>query len=286
MKILFVGTGVMGAPMALHLARNGVDVTVYNRTFSKAKKLEPNVKVASDLASASKDADVIFSIVGYPKDVEEIYGIIIPNAKAGAILVDMTTSSPTLAKRLHKEASKHGLFMLDAPVTGGDLGAIRGTLSIMVGGDKEIYLRILPLLQMMGKTITYMGEAGSGQYMKLANQIVIAGNILGIAEGLYFAKEKGLDLNDTYKVIVGGSASSWQAEVNGLKMINKDYVPGFFLKHFLKDLRLALDESKDLDLPLLKQAEKTYAHLSKLHSDDGTQVLIEAYLNKYIKKDR
>ena len=286
MKILFVGTGVMGAPMALHLARNGVDVTVYNRTFSKAKKLEPNVKVASDLASASKDADVIFSIVGYPKDVEEIYGIIIPNAKAGAILVDMTTSSPTLAKRLHKEASKHGLFMLDAPVTGGDLGAIRGTLSIMVGGDKEIYLRILPLLQMMGKTITYMGEAGSGQYMKLANQIVIAGNILGIAEGLYFAKEKGLDLNDTYKVIVGGSASYWQAEVNGLKMINKDYVPGFFLKHFLKDLRLALDESKDLDLPLLKQAEKTYAHLSKLHSDDGTQVLIEAYLNKYIKKDR
>lgn len=286
MKILFVGTGVMGAPMALHLARNGVDVTVYNRTFSKAKKLEPNVKVASDLASASKDADVIFSIVGYPKDVEEIYGIIIPNAKAGAILVDMTTSSPTLAKRLHKEASKHGLFMLDAPVTGGDLGAIRGTLSIMVGGNEEIYLRILPLLQMMGKTITYMGEAGSGQYMKLANQIVIAGNILGIAEGLYFAKEKGLDLNDTYKVIVGGSASSWQAEVNGLKMINKDYVPGFFLKHFLKDLRLALDESKDLDLPLLKQAEKTYAHLSKLHSDDGTQVLIEAYLNKYIKKDR
>lgn len=282
MKILFIGTGVMGAPMALHLARHGKDVTVYNRTLSKAKRLEPHVKVSSDLYASSKEADVIFSIVGYPKDVEDIYNIIIPNAKKGAILIDMTTSSPALAKKLYKKAKDHGLYMLDAPVTGGDLGAIQASLSIMVGGDKEIYLKIHPLLEMMGKTITYMGEAGNGQYMKLANQIVIAGNILGIAEGLYFAQMKGLDLEDTYSVIVGGSASSWQAKVNGLKMIHKDYVPGFFLKHFLKDLRLALDESNNLDLPLLRQAEKTYAMLSELHEDDGTQIIIEAYLNKQL----
>ncbi|MFA7030262.1 MAG: NAD(P)-dependent oxidoreductase [Candidatus Cloacimonadaceae bacterium] len=280
MKILFIGTGVMGKPMALNLAKNNVDVTVYNRTHEKALDLKSQVKVTTDLIEAAKQANIIFSIVGYPSDVKEVYEKIIPHCAKGTILVDMTTSSVKLAKELYELAKKHGLFMLDAPVTGGDTGAINGTLSIMVGGDKTIYETIRPYLTYMGTTITYMGGPGTGQTMKLANQITIAGNILGIAEGLYFAKEKGLDLNDVYKVITGGSASSWQAINNGKKMITKDYEPGFYIKHFLKDLRLALDEAEGLDLPLLAQAEKTYSLLSNLHNDSGTQAVIEYYLKQ------
>lgn len=280
MKILFIGTGVMGKPMALNLAKNNVDVTVYNRTHEKALDLKSQVKVTTDLIEAAKHANIIFSIVGYPSDVKEVYEKIIPHCAKGTILVDMTTSSVKLAKELYELAKKHDLFMLDAPVTGGDTGAINGTLSIMVGGDKTIYETIRPYLTYMGTTITYMGGPGTGQTMKLANQITIAGNILGIAEGLYFAKEKGLDLNDVYKVITGGSASSWQAINNGKKMITKDYEPGFYIKHFLKDLRLALDEAEGLDLPLLAQAEKTYSLLSNLHNDSGTQAVIEYYLKQ------
>lgn len=280
MKILFIGTGVMGKPMALNLAKNNVDVTVYNRTHEKALDLKSQVKVTTDLIEAAKHANIIFSIVGYPSDVKEVYEKIIPHCAKGTILVDMTTSSVKLAKELYEFAKIHDLFMLDAPVTGGDTGAINGTLSIMVGGDKTIYETIRPYLTYMGTTITYMGGPGTGQTMKLANQITIAGNILGIAEGLYFAKEKGLDLNDVYKVITGGSASSWQAINNGKKMISKDYEPGFYIKHFLKDLRLALDEAEGLDLPLLAQAEKTYSLLSNLHNDSGTQAVIEYYLKQ------
>ncbi len=280
MKILFIGTGVMGKPMALNLAKNNVDVTVYNRTHEKALDLKSQVKVTTDLIEAAKHANIIFSIVGYPSDVKEVYEKIIPHCAKGTILVDMTTSSVKLAKELYELAKIHDLFMLDAPVTGGDTGAINGTLSIMVGGDKTIYETIRPYLTYMGTTITYMGGPGTGQTMKLANQITIAGNILGIAEGLYFAKEKGLDLNDVYKVITGGSASSWQAINNGKKMISKDYEPGFYIKHFLKDLRLALDEAEGLDLPLLAQAEKTYSLLSNLHNDSGTQAVIEYYLKQ------
>ncbi len=279
MKILFIGTGVMGAPMALHLANNGLDVTVYNRTYEKALKLKDKCKVSNDLVEACKDKDLIFSIVGYPRDVDEVYSKVIPNAKKGAILVDMTTSSPTLAKSLYKKAKERGVYMLDAPVTGGDLGAINGTLSIMVGGDEEIFKKVLPYLKMMGTTVTYMGETGNGQYMKLSNQIVIAGNILGIAEGITYAKEHNLDLSKFYNVIVGGSANSWQATNNGLKMIKKDYKPGFFIKHFLKDLTLAV-ESTNLSLELLNQAKKTYEMLSKLHENDGTQAVIEYYIRK------
>lgn len=280
MKILFIGTGVMGKPMALNLAKNNVDVTVYNRTHEKALALKSQVKVTTDLIEAAKHANIIFSIVGYPSDVKEVYEKIIPHCAKGTILVDMTTSSVKLAKELYELAKKHGLFMLDAPVTGGDTGAINGTLSIMVGGDKTIYETIRSYLTYMGTTITYMGGPGTGQTMKLANQITIAGNILGIAEGLYFAKEKGLNLNDVYKVITGGSASSWQAINNGKKMITQDYEPGFYIKHFLKDLRLALDEAEGLDLPLLAQAEKTYSLLSNLHNDSGTQAVIEYYLKQ------
>jgi 3-hydroxyisobutyrate dehydrogenase len=225
MKIGFIGTGVMGKPMALHLADAGYDVTVYNRTFEKAKALEPKCVAVKDLKDAVKDKDVIFSIVGYPKDVEETYLEVFKYAKKGAILVDMTTSSPTLAKKLTVQALKHDLIMLDAPVTGGDIGAINATLSIMVGGDEKTYEMILTMLEKMGKTITYMGQAGNGQHAKLANQTAIAGAISGVAEALFYAKSKGLDQEKMLRVITGGSASSWQAQNNGPKMIIKDYKP-------------------------------------------------------------
>lgn len=279
MKLAWIGTGVMGKPMALHLADAGYEVKSYNRTYEKAKALEPRIKAEKTIEACVKDADIIFSIVGYPKDVKEVYEKVIPYAKKGAILVDMTTSSPTLAIQLEKEAKKHGLIMLDAPVTGGDLGAIHGTLSIMVGGNKDAFDRIYPLLTHLGKTITYMGEPGSGQHAKLANQTAIAGAISGIAEALVYAKAKGLNQEDMLKVITGGSASSWQAIHNGPKMITHDYAPGFFIKHFLKDLKLVLEEKQDLPLVVVEIVTNMYDKLVERGLDDsGTQALIEYYL--------
>ncbi|MBU1093263.1 MAG: NAD(P)-dependent oxidoreductase [Firmicutes bacterium] len=281
MKIAFIGTGVMGRPMALHLSDAGHDVFVYNRTFEKAKALEPKVKAFQTIRDCIKDADVIMSIVGYPSDVIEVYDTVIEYAKRGTILVDMTTSSPTLAKELYQMAKEKGLAMLDAPVTGGDLGAIKGSLSIMVGGDESIFHKILPLFKLMGTTVTYMGEAGSGMHAKLANQTVIAGNIIGITEALIYAQDKNLDLNKMLAVITGGSAGSWQAANNGPKMINQDYRPGFYVKHYLKDLKLVLEEKGDLKLEVVEKVEKAYQILSDQgFADQGTQSIIEFYLRK------
>ncbi len=281
MKILWIGTGVMGAPMAKHLLEAGHDIYGYNRTPKKAKALEPDIKFCDDIKTCIKDVDIVFTIVGYPSDVKEVYDVLLEEAKPRTILVDMTTSSPTLAKDIYEKAKKKNIDVLDAPVTGGDLGAINGTLSIMVGGDFHIYEKVLPLFQYMGKTITYMGEAGSGMYAKLVNQTVIAGNIMGISEGLMLAKQKNLDLESMLSVITGGSANSWQAANNGKKMIEKDYEPGFFVKHFLKDLKLAMDEKENLDLKVLEIATKAYEILSsKGFSEKGTQAIIEYYLQK------
>ncbi|MDY0211245.1 MAG: NAD(P)-dependent oxidoreductase [Acholeplasma sp.] len=277
MKIGFIGGGIMGLPMAKNLTKSGFDVVLYNRTYSKIEPFKNDIKVTRDLIEAILDKDVIFTIVGYPFEVKDLYETILPKCKKGAILVDMTTSSPKLAKNLYKAALPFGLSILDAPVTGGDKGAIEASLSIMVGGDLSSYEKVLPLFQSMGKTITYMGEAGSGQMMKLANQITIASNIIGIAESLAFAKDHDLDLNKVLSVINGGSASSWQALNNGVKMVKKDYKPGFYIKHFIKDLRLALDEMKTT-LPNLVHAEMLYTKLNKM--DLGTQAIIEAYLNQ------
>ena len=283
MHILFIGTGVMGSPMAKHLSHAGHKVYVYNRTYEKAKRLEPDVIAVKDIKDVILDVEVIFSIVGYPSDVKEVYQKVIALAKPDTILVDMTTSSPSLAKELYQEAKKKSLHMIDAPVTGGDLGAINQSLSIMVGGDHDIFLKIKPLLEIMGKTITYMGPAGSGMTAKLCNQTVIAGNILGIAEALVLAKHRGLDLNAMLSVIVGGSASSWQAKNNGRKMIDHDYKPGFFVKHYLKDLKLAVEEKGDLPLHVLETAKKTYDILSQHDfSEKGTQSIIEAYLRELV----
>ncbi len=281
MKIAWIGTGVMGKPMALHLAKAGHEVSVYNRTMEKAKACGSSVKVCQSIKECVMNKDVVFSIVGYPSDVKEIYEEIINYASPQTILVDMTTSSPRLAVELYERAKKKGLSMLDAPVTGGDLGAINGTLSIMVGGDEVTYAKILPLLEIMGSKITYMGKAGLGMHAKLANQIVIASNIIGVAEALTYAELKGLDPYQMLEVIVGGSANSWQAAKNGPKMIRKDYQPGFYLKHFLKDLKLAIEEKGELKLPTLEKVEAIYQKLYDFGFQDfGTQAIIEYYIQK------
>ncbi|PKL01042.1 MAG: oxidoreductase [Tenericutes bacterium HGW-Tenericutes-1] len=281
MKIAWIGTGVMGNPMARHLQSAGYNVSAYNRTFEKAKELEPLIKACHTIEECVNEADVIFSIVGYPKDVKEVYDEVFKHAKKSAILVDMTTSSPTLAKDLFIKAKSLGLHMIDAPVTGGDVGAINATLSIMAGGNHDVYQTILPLLQLMGKTITYMGEAGNGQHAKLANQVVIAGNIAAIAESLLYAKSKDLNLDSMLNVITGGSASSWQAQINGRKMINHDYAPGFFIKHFLKDLKLVMEEKQGLELEVVERVVRIFETLNeKGYSENGTQAIIEYYLQK------
>ena len=281
MNIAWIGTGVMGNPMARHLQKAGYQVSAYNRTFEKAQALEPHIKACETIEKCVKDADIIFSIVGYPKDVKEVYEEVFKYAKANAILVDMTTSSPTLAKDLYHQAKSLGLHMIDAPVTGGDVGAINATLSIMVGGDHDTYLSILPLLQLMGKTITYMGDAGNGQHAKLSNQVVIAGNIAAIAESLLYAKSKDLNLDSMLNVITGGSASSWQAQINGRKMINHDYAPGFFIKHFLKDLKLVMEEKQDLKLDVVERVVRIFETLNESgYSENGTQAIIEYYLQR------
>ena len=280
MKIAWIGTGVMGRPMALNLKKGGYDVHVYNRTVSKAFDMEEHGVTAHEtIKSCVKDADFVFTIVGYPKDVENVFEEAFKYAKKGAVIVDMTTSSPTLAKELYQKGETLGFKVLDAPVTGGDLGAINGTLSIMVGGDKDIFNKVLPLFNQMGKTVNYMGKAGSGQYAKLANQAAIAGAIAGVAEALSFAKEKGLDLNKVLNVLTGGSANSWQAANNGFKMISDDFEPGFYIKHFLKDLNLILEEANTFNPEVVKTVQKIYNKLNEDgYGDLRTQALIKYYI--------
>lgn len=274
-NIAWIGTGVMGAPMATHIAKAGYSVKAYNRTFSKAQALEPEVQAVQTIKEAVEDAEAVFMIVGFPKDVENVFNEVMKYAKRGTYIVDMTTSSPKLAKSLYQKAKEKTLIAVDAPVTGGDLGAINATLSIMVGGDEEAYKVLLPFFEIMGSTVTYMGQSGNGQHAKLANQISIAGALVGAAESLTYANNQGLDLEAMLKVITGGSASSWQAANNGPKMIQKDYAPGFFIKHFLKDLRLA---QESFDAPVLNKVIEIYEKLvDEGYENDGTQAVYDFY---------
>lgn len=280
-KIAWIGAGIMGKPMALHLANAGHHVTIYTRTLAKVADLPSSVRVVSSIAEAVREADIVFTMVGFPSEVEEVYQSVFQFARPQTICVDLTTSSPTLAQQLAKQGSIKNIVCLDSPVTGGDIGARNATLSIMVGGDEAAYHTILPLLQKMGKTITFMGSSGNGQHAKLANQTVIAGTIGALAESLAYAKSKGLDLTAMLQVLKGGSANSWQVENNGPKMIQHNYAPGFYIKHFIKDLKLILDEKKTLAMPVVEQVTKVYQRLIELgHSDHGTQAIIEFYLQQ------
>ena len=281
MNIGFIGIGIMGLPMVRHLKKSGHDITIYNRTIEKILPLQSEFKLAYSIEELSKDKDVIFTIVGYPSEVEAVFLEAFKYAKPKTLFIDMTTSSPVLAKRLASIGSERQFIVLDAPVTGGDIGAKNGTLSMMVGGDEAAYLSVKPLLETMTSRITYMGLAGSGQYAKLANQICIASNLMGVAEAITFAKDHGLDPNAMLQVIGAGSAASWQAINNGPKMISGDYQPGFYIKHFLKDLTLAFD-SMVTPLPNLTQAKKVYSWLATNYQENGTQAIIEYYLQQAI----
>jgi len=287
-KIAFIGIGVMGKPMVRNLMKNGFELFIYTRTRSKALDvIEEGAHWCDTIAECVKDADAVITMVGYPKDVEEVYfgekGII-NNAKAGCCLIDMTTTSPKLSKRIYEESKKRGLFALDAPVSGGDIGAQKGTLSIMVGGDREIFDRCLPIFKALGTNIIYEGPAGFGQHTKMANQIAITGTIASVCEAISYARAVGLDLKTMLDSISAGAAGSWQLSNNGLKIINGDFNPGFFIKHFIKDMKIAAEEAKDanLNLNVLTEVLKMYETLAKEDSlgDLGTQALI-----KYYEKD-
>ena len=280
MRIGFIGTGVMGASMVKNLLKNGYEVNVYNRTPSKAKALEEfGAHFTESIKDCVSDADIAITIVGMPEDVRECYEEILKYLK-GHIAIDMTTSSPSLAKEIYHKAKELGISVLDAPVSGGDTGAKNGTLSIMVGGDLDTFNECMPVFEAMGKTINYIGETGSGQHTKMANQILIAGTIGAVAEALTYARYMNLDERKVFEAIANGAAGSWQLSNNGLKMLNHDDNPGFFIKHFIKDMKLADDEAtnKNLNLEVLKTVLEEYKKLQdEGYEDLGTQALYKLY---------
>lgn len=283
-KIGFIGVGIMGKSMVRNLMKNGFELHIYAR---KRKKVEDVIKEGAifheTIGECVSDVDAVITIVGYPKDVEEVYlapGNIFDSAKAGTYLIDMTTSSPSLAKKLHEEGRKKGFHVLDAPVTGGDFGARAGTLSILVGGLEEDFEACRPVFSAMGTNINYLGKAGNGQHAKLTNQIILSGTLSGICEAFSYAKVQGLDLEKVFNALKTGAARSTQLEQLGPKMIQRDYAPGFFLKHFNKDMRLAVKEADDVDLNLevLKQTLKNCSELeAEGFGDLGNQSLIKHY---------
>jgi len=263
----FIGLGVMGGAMAGHIRASGERLLIYTRTKSKAQMLlDAGAEWRDSPKELARGCDVIFTMVGYPSDVEEVYfgpeGLI-ENARPGAILVDATTSRPDLATRIHEAAKARGLGALDAPVSGGDIGAKNATLTIMVGGDEEAFQSVKPLLEVMGKTVIRQGGPGAGQHTKMANQIAVAGNLLGAVEAVTYARNAGLDPRRMLLSIANGAAQSWQLSNNVPKMLDGNFDPGFYIKHFLKDLRIALDaaHAMKIELPMVALAERLFAKL-------------------------
>ncbi|MDD4080182.1 MAG: NAD(P)-dependent oxidoreductase [Eubacteriales bacterium] len=284
MKIAFIGIGVMGLPMAEHLLAAGHELNIYTRTREKAEPLiQQGAHWFEAIAPCVAGREAVITMVGFPRDVEEVYlgpGGILKNAAKGALVIDMTTTSPALWERIAGMAREKGLRPLDAPVSGGDVGARAGTLAIMVGGEAADFEAALPLFQKMGRNIVHEGPDGAGQHTKMANQIAIAGAVAGVAEAIRYGEATGLDLNKMLATISTGAAGSWQMSNNGPKMVARDHAPGFFIKHFVKDLRLAHQEGKDrnLKLPILKRVLKLYAAMEEDGKGElGTQAIIEAY---------
>ncbi len=280
----FIGLGVMGKSMAERLRAAGAKMHVYTRTKSAALAILSKGATWYDTpADLAANCSIIFTIVGYPKDVEEVYfgekGLF-KTAKTGTVFADMTTSSPVLAKRIYDEARKKGMSALDAPVSGGDIGAKNGTLSIMAGGDESAFKETEPFFACMGKSWALQGGAGCGQHTKMANQIAVAANLFGAVEAVRYAEDAGLNPKKMLDAIGGGAAGSWQIINNGPKMLNKDFAPGFYIKHFLKDLNIALDSAKELkiNLPVLALAQDFFNKMSeKGYAEKGTQALYEYY---------
>jgi 3-hydroxyisobutyrate dehydrogenase len=280
----FVGLGIMGRSMAAHLQAAGHSLNVFNRTRERAAPLVAAGAVWHDTPGAVAAAsDVVITMVGYPHDVEAIYlesGGIVDQARRGAVLVDMTTSSPELAQRIAAAAAAKGVAALDAPVSGGEIGARDARLSIMVGGDAAAFDRVLPLLRLMGGNVVHQGGPGAGQHTKMCNQIVIASTMLGVCEGLAYARRSGLDPETVLQSIGGGAASSFLLNNLGPRILKGDFAPGFFVEHFVKDMGIAAVEAARMgvDLPGLRLAKGLYEALAaRGHQRDGTQVLFKHY---------
>lgn len=285
MKIGFIGTGVMGTRIISNLLKHHEDVTVYNRTKAHAQTvLDQGAHWADSPAELTKQVDVIMTMVGFPQDVENVYygdqGIM-DSTRPGQYLVDLTTSKPSLAKRIAKDGASRKLHVLDAPVSGGDIGAQNGTLTVMVGGSKADLDHLQPLFAEFSSSAACFGPAGSGQNTKMANQIMIAGTMTGMVEALVYAKAAGLDLHQVITTLQSGAAENFSLGSYGPRILKGDYTPGFFAKHFLKDLRIALETADQLklNLPATKEAKHLYEVLvdQKKLGNDGTQALIKLW---------
>lgn len=285
-RIGWIGTGVMGVSMCGHLLEAGYQATVFNRSASKTKPLaDRGARVAKSPKEVAESSDVIFSIVGYPKDVREVTlgdNGSLAGAKSGAVLVDMTTSEPALAVEIDEAAKAKGIASVDAPVSGGDIGAKEARLSIMIGGDPQTVQSLMPLFETMGKTIVHQGTAGAGQHAKMVNQILIATNMIGVCEALLYGQKAGLDLATVLQSVGSGAAGSWSLNNLGPRMMAGNFEPGFYVEHFLKDMGIALSEARrmGLALPGLALAEQLYqAVQAQGLGRKGTQALLLALAN-------
>lgn len=272
----FIGIGVMGRGMVHNLLKDGFEVAVYTRSKAKADTVVAAGAIWCDsVEELVQKAQTIITIVGYPVDVIDIYKKMKPYA-AGKDFIDMTTSTPTLAKQLAEEYESIGATLLDAPVSGGDVGAKNGTLAIMVGGDEEAFKRAKPIFECLGKNIARLGSAGAGQHTKCANQIAVAGSVLAMAESLAYAKKVGLDEEQVQQVISKGAAGSWSLDNYAPRIFQGNFEPGFYIDHYVKDLGIVLEEAKlyDVDLPGTKLVASIYKRLQELgYGSKGTQAI-------------
>jgi 3-hydroxyisobutyrate dehydrogenase len=282
-KIGWIGTGVMGRWMCEHAMKKGFAATVYNRSRDKAQPLiDAGAKYAGSPKEVAAASDIVFAIVGFPKDVREVFlgeqGAL-AGSRPGTILVDMTTSEPALARQIHSAAKAKGVYAIDAPVSGGDVGARNATLSIMIGGDREAVDAVTPVFEAMGKTIVYQGGPGAGQHTKMVNQILISSNMIAVCEALLYAHKAGLDAETVMKSVTVGAAGSKALEVLGPRMLRRDFEPGFYVEHFIKDMGIALAEAErmNLALPGLGLAKQLYESVRALgYGRKGTQALLLA----------
>lgn len=279
-RLGWIGTGVMGSSMCGHLLERGYEITVFNRTRSRAEALlERGARWADCPREVAQQSDVIFTIVGYPHDVREVVlgaDGTLAGSKPGNVLVDMTTSDPSLAIEIADRAGQKGVHSIDAPVSGGDVGAREARLSIMIGGDPQVAECLMPLFEAIGKTIVYQGGPGAGQHTKMVNQVLIATNMIGVCEALLYAYCAGLDLKTVMQSVTPGAAGSWSLSNLGPRIIDGNFAPGFYVEHFIKDMGIALSEAKrmGLALPGLALAHQLYVALAAQgHARDGTHAL-------------
>jgi len=279
----WIGVGVMGRWMCQHLLDRGYPIVVYSRTRAKTEPLlASGASWAESPAAVARQASIVFSMVGFPQDVKEVYlgdqGVL-AGARDGLIAVDMTTTEPRLAKAIYAAGTSQGVYTVDAPVSGGDVGARNAALSIMVGGDPDIVQKIMPLLEIMGKQIVHQGPAGTGQHTKMCNQIVIAGTMIGVCEALLYGYRAGLNLDQVLASISGGAASCWSLTNLAPRILKRNFDPGFFVAHFIKDMGIALEEARrmNLCLPGLALVHQLYlAVAANGGGQSGTQALMLA----------